>query len=202
MSKHIKETVAAYDQSSAEYLESGRDRSALKPHLDRFSSLFSPADLVLDIGAGPGFDSAELIARGLDAWSVDLSLGMLAAGLGEYHVTRVQADMRHLPFMSKSVPGVWACASLLHLSRADAMIALEEFHRLLRPGGSIYLSVKSGDSSGWSPCVSGQRWYAYWSAHEIDLALKSSGFVIRYRDETTHAENVWLSRIATAKGQL
>ncbi len=132
--------------------------------LDRFASSLPAGTLVLDLGAGPGFDSAELRARGLEAICVDLSLGMLRAGAREFPGPRVQSDIRRLPFPSRSICGIWANASLLHLSESEARSALDEIRRVLRPPGILHVSVKRGTGAEWESERYGKpRWFQYWS---------------------------------------
>jgi ubiquinone/menaquinone biosynthesis C-methylase UbiE len=157
--------------------------------------------LVLDLGAGPGCDSEELRKRGLEAVSVDLSLGMLRAGVREFPGPRVQSDLRRLPFPSCSVYGVWANASLLHLSKAEASSALREIRRVLRPSGVLHVSVKRGSGAEWESERYGRpRWFQYWSEPELDAALQAVGFDVNaaWVDKTTL--DTWLIRLASVAG--
>lgn len=40
--------------------------------------------------------------------------------------------------------GIWACASLLHVSRSELPAVLGNFHRALKTGGVMYASFKYG----------------------------------------------------------
>jgi SAM-dependent methyltransferase len=169
--------------------------------LDRFASLLPAGALVLDLGAGPGFDAAELRKRGFEAVSVDLSRGMLRAGVHEFPGPRVQSDLRRLPFPSCSVHAVWANASLLHLSKAEASLALREIRRMLRPSGVLHVSVKRGSGTEWESERYGRpRWFQYWSEPELDAALRAAGFDVNaaWVDET--ALDTWLVRLASVTG--
>jgi SAM-dependent methyltransferase len=54
------------------------------------------------------------------------------------------ADMRALPLGSDRLGGVLAFYSLIHVRRTELALVLAEFHRVLRPGGSILLSAHEG----------------------------------------------------------
>ncbi|SRR6266404_1937379 len=199
MSDHVAKTRFTYDRIAAQFLENTRDRSVIARELDAFASSLPAAALVVDLGAGPAFDSAELRLRGLRAVSIDLSLGMLQVGVPEFPGPRVQADMRQLPFHSASVSGVWANACLLHLTPQEATTALREARRVLQDGGVIHLSVKLGSGSEWEVARYGQaRWFQYWSAGALDTALQEAGFqVVASRlNQTSNA--TWLVRHARA----
>jgi SAM-dependent methyltransferase len=200
MDDPVSRTRDTYDAIGSEFLENSRDRSVMRAWLDRFASSLPAAALVLDLGAGPGFDSAELRTRGLEAICVDLSLGMLRAGVREFPGARVQSDLRRLPFASCSVCGVWANASLLHLPKPEASSALCEIRRVLHPPGILYLSVKRGSGAEWESRSYGRpRWFQYWSGRALDAALQASGFCVdaAWVNETTR--DTWLIRLASVE---
>jgi SAM-dependent methyltransferase len=197
MDERVARTRESYDKVAGRFLENTRDRSAVAPWLRRFAEQIDPGATVLDLGAGPGFDSAELQRLGLCAISLDLSLGMLRAGLRDFPGPRVRADARCLPFDDGSLAGVWANASLLHLSPADAATALREIRRALRPRGLLHVSLKAGNGADWETERYGEpRWFQYWSAADLDALLSDSGFevVASWANPTPRAD--WLVRHA------
>jgi SAM-dependent methyltransferase len=173
----LERTRRSYDRIASRFLARTCDRSVVGFWLDRFASRLPADALVLDAGGGPGFDAAELRARGLRAVCADLSLGMLRAGLQEFPGPRVQADLRQLPFGDGSLDGVWANASLLHLPQHEAATALHELRRVLRSDGWLHVSLKQGAGSGWDPEPDGEpRWFQYWSGADLDAALAGAGY--------------------------
>jgi SAM-dependent methyltransferase len=190
-------TRRTYDKIAARFLANTRDRAAVSPWLRRFAEHLGAGTTVLDLGAGPGCDSAVLRRLGLRAISLDLSLGMLRAGLAEFPGPRVQADARHLPFRNGSMAGVWANASLLHLSPEEAASAVREAHRVLRAAGLFHISVKLGNGEEWESKRYGEpRWFRYWSAAELDALLTTAGFTVvaSWSSSTPRAD--WLVRHA------
>lgn len=97
---------------------------------------------ILDVGCGTGILAARLAARHPDAsvTGVDLSAGMLAqARRRSSEVTWIEADAQHLPFDNSSFDAL-CCTESFHWY-ADQARALGEFHRVLRPGGTLYIAV-------------------------------------------------------------
>jgi ubiquinone/menaquinone biosynthesis C-methylase UbiE len=197
VSDRIDRTRQTYDEIAGRFLENTRDRSRISLWLERFSGRLHSGDAVLDLGAGPGCDSAELRRLGLRPVSLDLSLGMLRAGLREFPGPRVQADARRLPFRDGSLAGVWANASLLHLSPEEAATALREVRRVLGARGLVHVAVKSGDGSEWETERYGvPRWFQYWSGKDLDALLRASGFEVVESWSNSTPRDDWLVRHA------
>lgn len=101
-----------------------------------------PFDRALEIGAGTGYFSLNLLATGAirEATATDISPGMLAA-LGAsaeelgLEVETVVTDAESLPFPDESFDLVFGHAVLHHIP--DLRKAMSEFRRVLRPGGRI-----------------------------------------------------------------
>jgi SAM-dependent methyltransferase len=192
----VRETARSYDRFAGEFDERHRDRAELLPTLERFTGMLPPRGLVLDVGCGSGHDAAAFHGLGFRVAAADLSDGMLALAATRVPGRCVRADLRALPFQP-GADGIWACASLLHLPRADVRAALAGFARLLVAGGALCVLVKEGDGGEWrASCYDapGDRWFTYWTAEELDADLAAAGFRVTWRDR----KSGWLKRLATA----
>lgn len=92
----------------------------------------------VDVGCGPGPYTEELSRHAELVLGVDLSAGMLAEARARTHAGRFVAsvaDASALPLGDTSVDVVLAAHMLYHVTDIDAAVA--EFHRVLRPGGSL-----------------------------------------------------------------
>jgi SAM-dependent methyltransferase len=193
----VLRTRETYDKVALRFLENTRDRSSIAFWLERFARHVGSGAAVLDLGAGPGFDSAELRRLGARALSLDLSLGMLRAGLRDFPGPRVQADARRLPFPDGAFAGVWANASLLHLSPPAAATAVREVRRVLRTGGLFHIALKSGTGAEWETDRYGEpRWFQYWCAADLDALLADAGFEILEAWANSTPRASWLVRHA------
>jgi ubiquinone/menaquinone biosynthesis C-methylase UbiE len=106
-----------------------------------------PFPRALEIGAGTGYFSLNLLQAGVigEATATDISPGMLETldvnaerlGLSE-RVETVATDAERLPFEDESFDLVFGHAVLHHLP--DLHQAFSEFHRVLRPGGTVFFA--------------------------------------------------------------
>jgi len=97
-------------------------------------------DRVLDVGCGAGANLRLLSDLGMPSVvGLDRNLASIRfcreKGLGEIE----QGDLRHLPFAAESFDLVLATDVLEHID--DDQLAVEEIHRVLRPGGTALLTV-------------------------------------------------------------
>jgi len=99
---------------------------------------------LLEIGAGPGHDSAFFAGHGLQVVATDLSPAMVGfcrqKGL-DAHVM----DFLHLDFPAGSFDAVHALNCLLHVPNADLPEVLAAIRAVLRPGGWFYMGVYGGN---------------------------------------------------------
>jgi ubiquinone/menaquinone biosynthesis C-methylase UbiE len=174
----VNETIASYDAMASAY--AGRWFGfRLYDEMARFTSQLSPGARVLDAGCGPGQDTAWLAEQGYTATGVDRSGGMLREARRRGVIAPlVQADLRHLPFRSGSYHGLWACASLLHIPKAEAKTALREMARVVRPG-TLYIAVKRGRGEAWiEDEKGGKRFFAYYDPDELRALVTQAGCTV------------------------
>lgn len=109
---------------------------------------------ILDIGCGTGKLAHRLITHHRDArvFGIDLSESMIQAA--QHHVaneTRIHlsvADSEHLPFETNTFDYITCSNSFHHYP--DRPAALREMHRVLKPGGRLFLTDGYRDNwFGW-----------------------------------------------------
>ncbi|MFN7936273.1 MAG: class I SAM-dependent methyltransferase [Bryobacteraceae bacterium] len=99
---------------------------------------------ILDVGGGPGQYSAWLTTLGHSVYLLDLVEKHLdqASRLGLAGVK--QGDARSLPCENASVDAVLLLGPLYHLTAiADRILAIQEAHRVLKPGGILFAAAIS-----------------------------------------------------------
>lgn len=111
---------------------------------DRFLNAIPEGGIILDAGCGSGRDAKAFKDRGYRIVAFDASSELAAmAGefLGQPVSVRTFADIDEVALYD----GIWACASLLHLTFCEISDALSRLWSALKPGGALYLSFKEGE---------------------------------------------------------
>ncbi len=100
--------------------------------------------LILDAGCGSGRDTRFFTLQGFKVMAFDSSPEMV-----ELASTYTGQDVLLLSFndidFKNKFDGIWACASLIHVSKSKLPAALNKLAAALKPGGIFYASFKYGD---------------------------------------------------------
>jgi 8-oxo-dGTP pyrophosphatase MutT (NUDIX family)/ubiquinone/menaquinone biosynthesis C-methylase UbiE len=197
----IQQTTQAYDEIAPHFATKFCD-IGLSAQLDRFCAYLQPSARVVDVGCGPGRDLLSLAERDYWAVGVDRSAGMLREALARGAKRLVQADTRALPFADGTLDGAWACASLLHLPKAELPVTLTEIRRVLGHG-HVCLIMKQGEGENWREDGQGQRrFFAYYHPAEVELALERAEFRVLHSDlepDIRRPDLVWINAIGWTK---
>ncbi len=152
---HVEATRAGYDAIAQEYAAAFRaelddaplDRALLAGFAELVRRL-APHPQVLEVGSGPGTVAAHLHRLGLEVAGVDLSPAMVGIACRDHpEITFDVGDLRALDRADGSLAGLIAWYSLIHVPAAERQAVLEEFHRVLRPGGYLLLAFQVGDDT-------------------------------------------------------
>src|SRR4051794_15911309 len=116
-SEHAESTIRYYDTHCDEFSTSTRDLDM--EHLySRFLPHVPPAGCILDAGSGSGRDSKAFLERGYSVVSLDASEAMVIATSRLTGQAARLMTFDEMPFVER-FDGIWACASVLHVSRVD-----------------------------------------------------------------------------------
>ncbi|WP_336036522.1 class I SAM-dependent methyltransferase [Halobacterium yunchengense] len=198
-----RRTAATYEAHADAYTAKYRGGSVAARFGDAFLEDLPDRDgsddrpvRVLDAGCGPGSDAAVFADRGLDVVGLDVTQSFLRAAASDVPGAFCRGDLRRLPFAADSFDGVWCCAALHHVPKADAESAVSEFARVLRPDGALFCSVKRGGDAGFEPDDDhgggDDRYFAYYRGGEFRDLLAGAGLAADVR-----VADRWVSALAT-----
>lgn len=139
-----------YDVFAGEYGDTFFNELDHKPFdrdiLARFAGLTRDNGVICDIGCGPGHIGLFLSRQGGNVIGIDLAAEMLEQARARCPgIEFQQGDMLSLPFANGHLAGIVAYYAIVHLSPAEVGKALQEFHRVLIPGGYLLFSSHIGD---------------------------------------------------------
>lgn len=166
-------TLGFYERQAQAYFD--RTVHADMSHLYApFLSKLPRGGRILDVGCGSGRDVLAFAARGYDVLGVDASAALVALATKHSGVACEVADVRELSF-SQEFDGIWACASLLHLAKAELPLALRRLCAALRPSGVLFVALQEG---GGEDVQDDGRFLAKYLAPEIEGHLVDAGYEV------------------------
>jgi SAM-dependent methyltransferase len=194
----VSELQASYDAIAEEYARRIYDELTHKPLdrqlLDRFAASVRGLGPVCDMGCGPGHVARYLKERGVDIFGIDLAPKMVEqAKRLNPGIDFKQGNMYALEVEDDAWGGIAALYSIIHSPRERVAEVLNEFKRVLRPGGLVLLAFHLGDDmvhldDWWGLPVSVDT--IFFRSHEMEGYLKSSRFEILDIIERPPYENV------------
>jgi ubiquinone/menaquinone biosynthesis C-methylase UbiE len=116
-------------------------------HVDKLATVVNSLHFVLDAGCGKGAYSHWFLGKRPSSaciavdWS-EAALHMVEPS-GKGTILRVCADVRHLPFRSASIDGLFSIDTLGHID--DCAMALDEFQRVCKVGSPLFLHSECSD---------------------------------------------------------
>ena len=139
-------TIGFYNEYAAQYV-AGTLHSDMSPLYSEFLSFLPDQGAILDLGCGSGRDSRFFIDRGYRVVAVDGSSELCKFAAENIGQPVVCCDFREYE-PEETLVGIWACASLLHLTQEEISGVVSRLAGHLVPGGCFYMSFKYGTFSG------------------------------------------------------
>ena len=138
-------TIQYYDENALDYIKDTKEVDFLS-NQNRFLERLTTGHCILDFGCGSGRDTAYFMQKGYQVEALDGSkeLCVLASdftGIEVEHCFFQEFDKK------EKYDGIWACASLLHLSKSEMFDVFHSLKRALKVGGVLYVSFKYGEES-------------------------------------------------------
>ncbi len=109
----------------------------------QFLELIPEHGHILDLGCGSGRDTKYFLESGYQVTAIDGSEEMVKLSSKLTGKTTLHLSFHKLEFVNE-FDGIWACASLLHVSRQEIKHILNRVLNSLKINGILYLSFKYG----------------------------------------------------------
>ena len=112
-----------------------------------FTNYLSLDASILDFGCGSGRDTRYFLNHGYHVTTTDGS-EVICKMATDYTGIQVKQMLFEELDDRNQYDGIWACASILHLSREELPDIFHKMHRALKKNGIIYTSFKYGTFEG------------------------------------------------------
>ena len=142
----MNSTIDYYNRNADEYFARTAEVTFDEIY-NRFLKYIPDGGRIMDLGCGSGRDVKWLCNHGYEAYGLDASRELVSKASDEYDIPvftgLIEEWTTAIPF-----DGVWCCASLMHLEESALEQFFENLKYNLKPGGVVFMSVKSGIETG------------------------------------------------------
>lgn len=130
---------------------------------------------VLDAGCGPGHLTAHLRSLGVDALGLDAATEFIDHAQATYPEGRYElGSMRQIPLADRSIAGLLAWYSLIHVPPDELDGVLTELRRVVVSGGTLVAGFFPGDAV--EPFDHKVTTAYFWPIDEFAARLQRAGF--------------------------
>lgn len=136
-------SVEYYDKNALDFIKSTIDANMTKLY-ERFEQYISYGMRILDLGCGSGRDSRYFVNKGYEVVAIDPSVEMCDHIRSMLSIPVYKMSAETLSFTNE-FDAIWACASLLHVSKDNMEIVFRLMHKALKNEGICYGSWKYGE---------------------------------------------------------
>lgn len=139
-------TIAYYNIHASDFV-TNTIYACIEEIQDKFINLLPQQAYILDFGCGSGRDTKYFLDKGYRVDEADGSeeLCKLASAYTGIDVQKML--FQELDIVDK-YDAIWACSSILHLSKAELVNVLEKMSIALTTNGIVYTSFKYGEFEG------------------------------------------------------
>ena len=165
-------TVRYYNENAKEFCE-GTLHADMRKCQEMFLKYVKPEGCILDAGCGSGRDSKVFRELGYRVAAFDASeeiCKLASEYLGQEVVCRRFEDVTE----TDCYDGIWASASLLHVSKKELPEVMKRLHRALKQDGILYASFKYGDGER----MRGERCFSDFTEEQAGALFAEAGFAV------------------------
>lgn len=143
----MNKTTIEYYNDNAELYSSSTYEVDFTQTQERFARYLKSGSKILDFGCGAGRDTKYFLEKGYCVDAIDGS-----KELCEIASNNIGIEVKHQLFQEltdiEKYDGIWACASILHLSFQELKDVMKKICIALRQNGFLYTSFKYSEFEG------------------------------------------------------
>ena len=176
MEDFISKNIDYYNKNADSFFE-GSVNANMSYERDKFIALLPVGGKILDAGCGSGRDSKAFLEQGFEVTAFDASEEMCKRAseyIGQEVINMLFQDVS----FKDEFDGIWASASLLHVSIDELPVIIKKMNEALKSGGIMYASFKYGDGTK----MRGERRFSDFNEKSIVPLFENAGFSIIYNE--------------------
>ena len=176
MEDFISKNIEYYNQNADSFFE-GSVNANMSYERDKFIALLPAGGKILDAGCGSGRDSKAFLKQGFGVTAFDASEEMCKRAseyIGQEVINMLFQDVSY----KDEFDGIWASASLLHVSMEELPTIIKKMNEALKRGGVMYASFKYGEGTK----MRGERRFSDFNEKSIVPLFENAGFKIIYNE--------------------
>ncbi len=139
-------TLKYYNQNANQFVK-GTLAVDFKQTQDKFLAKLPTGAYILDFGCGSGRDTKYFLEKGYQVEAADGSEELCKIA-SDYTGIDVKCMLFEELFEVEKYDGIWACSSILHLSKGALADVLKKMAIAIKDNGVIYTSFKYGEFEG------------------------------------------------------
>ena len=180
-------TKEAYNKAAKKYYDMFYDELDKKQYdkefIDIYLSNLGKGSVILDAGCGPcGHIDKFVSCKGFEVIAIDISEKCIEMARNNSPGIRfITMDFADMGFLDSSFDGIISYYSIIDTPKIYLGKVLNEFRRVLKKNGMLFLTVKSGDGEGFQKELLGMKTQLYVSLFtegELKNILESNNFEI------------------------
>ena len=142
----MDKTIEYYNQNADMFVQGTRlvDFTVVQ---ERFAKMLPVGSRILDFGCGSGRDTKYFLEEGYRVEATDGSSELCKSASDFTGIEVKEMLFQDLDARGK-YEGIWACSSILHLSKRELLPVIRKMCDALKDNGVIYTSFKYGDFEG------------------------------------------------------
>ncbi len=161
----MNKTIEYYNENAEKFIQDTQTVS-MSEIQKMFLGMVPKNGSILDLGCGAGRDSKAFLDAGYKVVSVDGSKRMCEATTQLTGIPAIFSTFQDYE-PDEMFDGIWACASLLHLSPVEIKKVVRRLSLSLRESGCFYMSFKQGNFEG----VRNDRYFSDFTEESLRVLL-------------------------------
>lgn len=165
-------------------------------NLNKFLENISKDGVIVDLGCGSGRDTLYMKSKGYkNILPIDASSGLICEAYKNSGLKILEADIRNYNYALNYYSGIFANASLLHLTNEEFLNVLPKLYRSLKQTGVLYISLKPLKEGIIEETKNGRyfRYYTEKELKDIFYSLDIKNFEIWKTKSTIEEGQDWIN---------